>query len=438
MAHLMSGRPRPATGSRVRFIALVLAALLGVAIAGRSSPVHAVQPHVISVSFQPTGTRCTKALAQGPSGITGINAEGAVANVLCAYIEDVATGTPQLNVPVEFRVTVGTVGFSGTSRYSGPVFSTDVGISQISYRGDGKSTGTDTVVATYSAGSAIATATIEVTPAAGRNASRIAVIAPPSRTVAASSTTPGSRYVSPTTGVPIALQVQDWMDRGVNSQVLIVRTDRARVAANPAFAQSTAVLCATATSRALVLTSAATNLLRPEGTPMPGTIDLVLCADADADAGAIVVTAESISDSLPPVTIALHQAGRPAAVTTEVSAGTLTATVIDAAGNPIADGTPVRFLVPPALGMVSTGCVSTRDGTAAVTVELAEQASVLVVVDYNITGSAATCAAPGTEQITTVVRMAPTGAPVSALDATPAASGAGGDVEARTAGRSDP
>ncbi len=443
MAHQTTGRSRPATSARPKRIAhllarLVLAAFLGVIAASivRGTPAHAVQPHALYVSYQPTGTRCTKALAQGPNGITTVDAEGARAIVLCAYIEDVATGTPQMGLPVEFRVTVGTVGFSGTSRYSGPVFSTDAGISQISYRGDGKSFGTDTVIVRYEAGNAIATTTIEVAPAAGRTGSRIVVTDPPSRIVAPSGTSTEARYVSPMTGVPIALQVQDWMERGVNNQVLIIRTDRGTLAANPGFAQSTATLCATARSRALVLTSAATNLLRPTGPPMPGTIDLVVCADPEAEPGAILVTAESITGALSPVTIALRQAGRPAAVTVEAREHTVTATVSDAVGNPLADGTPVRFILPPVLGSLSAGCVLTRDGAASVAVSSVEEAVVLVVVDYHVTGSvASTCAAPGTEQLTTSVRVLATS---SAAEATPAASGGDAGVEARTSDRSAP
>ena len=384
-------------------------------------PAHAAAPHAISVSVQPRGTTCTETVAKGPNGITAVPADLAIPITLCAHVEDITTRTDQANVPVEFRVTLGTVGASGTSTYSGIVFSSAAGISQVSYRGNGRSTGTDTILATYEGGAALAMTTIEVTPPTrGRVASRIVAMEPPVRALAASNTQPGMRYASPAPGVPIAVQVQDSAERGVDEQILIVRAEGGIVAANPGLAQDAAVLCATAREQVLVVTSNGTNLLYAGGPPAPGAVNFTLCANGEAPPDGILLTIESANGALPPATIALRQAGAPAALSVEATGSEVRARVTDAAGNPVADGTPVRFLVPPALGVVSSTCVASRNGAASVVASLVEDATLLVVADYNATGAAATCGAVGTEQIAATLRL---------WAATPAATGADGGAD---------
>ncbi len=77
-------------------------------------------------------------------------------------------------------------------------------------------------------------------------------------------------------------------------------------------------------------------------------------------------------------------------------------TVEDEAGNPVANGTPVRFTISSNAGAVSPACVTTSGGKASAVAALnAATGTVLVSADNNSSGSAATCASPGSRQITT-------------------------------------
>ncbi|MGE3855705.1 MAG: hypothetical protein AB7G21_01960 [Dehalococcoidia bacterium] len=381
-------------------LALLLGALLVLLVLLAPSPARAVAPHRLSVSFQPTGTSCTEALAKGPSNVATIAADRPTSIVVCAHVEDVATATDQSQVPVEMRVTVGALGSSGTSKYSGLVFSSAAGVSQISYRGDGASFGTDTVVATYAGGTAAASASIEVTPPTGRVPARIVVLDQAARAIAATTAAEGRAYVSPAPGASVALQVQDADGRGVDGHALLVTAAGGRLAANPAFAQSAAALCAAATARTLLLTSNPTDRLAPGGQARPGLADVVVCAADDAMPGEVVVTVESVTEPLPPATLTLARAGRPAAVAGRIEPHRVVARVTDAAGAPVADGTPVRFALAPAAGVVSAGCVLTRGGEADVAVGLDVPASTLLVTaEYATSGATPTCTAAGTERV---------------------------------------
>ncbi|MEI7925725.1 MAG: hypothetical protein WCI61_06015 [Chloroflexota bacterium] len=372
---------------------LFAAAILGLLFALPPARASAIVPHALSVSVQPTGTSCTEVLAKGPSTVTRIAADRLNSVVLCAHIEDLATRTDQPNIAVEFRTTVGTIGSSGTAHYSGPVFSSSAGIAQISYRGDGTSTGTDTVLVSYEPGRALAIATIEITPATGRVPAVLVAIAPAVRALAPTIARPGEEYASPTTGTAVAMQVRDANGLGVNGVVLAVRTDRGALVANPAFAEPAASLCAGARARTITLVSAATNVLAPGGALTPGT------APEDPP-GRIAVTVEALTAALAPVALTLTQAGPPAAVEVRSEAGVVRARVADATGMPVADGTPVRFALAPTAGVLSTACTVTRDGVASAIVALdAPDGTVVASAEHQPTG-AATCASPGTRQVT--------------------------------------
>ncbi|MEI6666022.1 MAG: hypothetical protein WCL53_07695 [Chloroflexota bacterium] len=381
--------------------AIALVILLALLVAASPVPAHADQFNSISVSFQPTGTRCTEALAKGPNGITSVSASNVFAIVLCAHVEDAGTGIAQAGRPVEFNVSMGTVGASGTSRYSGIVFSTADGIAQISYRGDGKNHGPDTVVVTDQGGHAIATETIQLTPASGVTAAKIIVVDPSAHAMAIGTTQGDEAYSSPTVGIPLAVQVQDWKGLGVNNQVMLVSTDRGTVVSNPGWARSARDVCPGSTSKAIVLTSASTNVLAPLDLPMPGTADFVVCAGRDEEPGPVRVTLENISARVEAATITVTQAGKPSMITTAVNGTTVKATITDAAGAPVADDTPIRFTIPSATGMVSRTCLLSRNGEASVMVGLdAVEAAVLVTAEYNTAGAAATCTAPGSQRLT--------------------------------------
>lgn len=254
---------------------VVVVAAVGAVTVGSPQVAHTGAPASVSLSFQLRSTTCTKAVAQGPSGITSVAATGDLAYNICIYVEDRATGLGVDGVPVEVRTIVGTVGASGTSRYSGILFTAGGGITTISYRGDGKTFGGDTAVATYPGGKAAGTATITLTPPLGRFPTRIAVTTPQTSSIAASSTATGTTYISPAPGTDLALQVQDAEGRGVNGEILLVQSEQARLVANPGFALTTAAACAGATTQALVLTTATDRTLRG-GLSVPGTVDLAI------------------------------------------------------------------------------------------------------------------------------------------------------------------
>ena len=382
------------------FIATVVALALGA-----PQVAHAGAPATISLSFQLRSTTCTKAVAQGPSGITSIAATGDLAYNICIYVEDRATGLPVDGVPVEVRTLVGTVGASGTSRYSGILFTAGGGITSISYRGDGKTFGGDTATATYPGGNAAGTATIDLTPPLGRFPTRITVTTPPPPSIAAHATTAGAAYASPATGADLALQVQDADGRGVNGQLLLLQSDQARLVANPGFALTPAAACASATTQALVLTTTTDRTLRA-GLSIPGTVDVAVCAIPDRAPAEVVVIARAITTPLPDAEIRLRHVGRPAAVTARFDGTTIEAAVTDASGNPVADGTPVQLVVPSLAGTVATSCLLTRDGRVATTVALTlPTATAIVVASYQETGAVATCAAPGVRLVATALAL---------------------------------
>jgi hypothetical protein len=98
----------------------------------------------------------------------------------------------------------------------------------------------------------------------------------------------------------------------------------------------------------------------------------------------------------------ISMAGRPAKVEATVTGNAITATVTDAAGNAVADGTPIRFTISANAGAVSTACTTSSNGQASSVVALiAASGTVIVSSDYNETGAAATCAVggAGTQQV---------------------------------------
>lgn len=385
-----------------------LLALLAALAFGDAHVAQATAPATISLSFQYRSTTCTKAVAQGPSALTSIDAGGATAYNICIYVEDRATGLGVDGVPVEVRTIVGTVGASGTSRYSGILFTGSGGITTISYRGDGKTFGGDTAVATYPGGNAAGTATITLTPPLGRFPTHITVTTPQPSNIAATVVTPDRAYVSPSSGADLALQVQDAAGRGVNDHILLVQSEQARLVANPGFALTPAAACAGATTQALMFTTATDRILRG-GLAIPGTVDLAICAIADRAPSEVVVTAQAITTPLPDVTVRLRHVGRPTAADARFDGTTIEAVVTDADHNPVADDTPVQIVLPTLAGSVATSCLLTRDGRVMTTVALAlPAATAIVVASYQEQGAAATCAAPGTRLVVTSLSLSGT------------------------------
>jgi len=117
-------------------------------------------------------------------------------------------------------------------------------------------------------------------------------------------------------------------------------------------------------------------------------------------------------------------AGRPAKVEAKVTGNAITATVTDAAGNNVADGTPIRFTISANAGAVSTACTTSSNGQASSVVALiAASGTVIVSSDFNETGVAATCGAAGTQQVAASVIV---GAGSGVTPPTNGGTGAGG------------
>lgn len=390
------------TPDRLAWNVLIVGLALCVALVGAPLRGQAATTATISMSFQLRSTTCTKAVAQAPNGVTTITADGVIPYSLCIYVEDPSTGLPLDGAPVEVRTTVGTVGMSGTSRYSGFLFTTGGGLTSISYRGDGKSFGGDTAVASYAGGRAFAVETIELTPPAGRYPARVVVSPLDSALIAGNSTHPTAPYASPAPGLDVAVQVIDTGERGVNGQTLLVRSDSARLVANPAFGQTAAVACAGAGAPALILTTADTNRLTRSGVLMPGTANFSVCADSDRAPGEVVIRVESMTTALPTEELRGRHVGRPHTIGMQLDGTALTATVTDAGGQPVVDGTPVHLILPSAAGALSASCLTTRGGVVTATVALAmSPATVVASATYNERGAAASCAAPGSRHIAT-------------------------------------
>ena len=90
----------------------------------------------------------------------------------------------------------------------------------------------------------------------------------------------------------------------------------------------------------------------------------------------------------------VYSSGQPAKIELKVSGSSVTATVTDASGNPVADNTPVRWTIPQTVGSTSAACSSTVAGKATTTVVLVgATGSILATTDWNETTSATECAA---------------------------------------------
>jgi hypothetical protein len=122
--------------------------------------------------------------------------------------------------------------------------------------------------------------------------------------------------------------------------------------------------------------------------------------------GQATITAQNVSTSMANATQTIAMSGRPSTITATVTGTSITAEVKDAGGNAVADGTPVRFTMSANAGAVSTGCTTSSNGRASsVVAPIQATATVIVTADYNETGAAATCAAAGTQQVSTSVNV---------------------------------
>ncbi|MGE3856822.1 MAG: hypothetical protein AB7G21_07680 [Dehalococcoidia bacterium] len=331
----------------------------------------------------------------------------AAGGALCAAAAN-AAGTVMTGLPITFSVSLGVVS-TGSSKTATSLTNSS-GTACTNYRGGGGIASTDTAIASNSSENIVDTLSITLTAPTGNTASRMNIIAPSHFAIAPNITNTQPGYSSPTIGSNVALRVTDSGDLGVNQQVILVTVDRGALVANAAFGTDRNTVCQGVTQKSITLTTNATNLNAPNGTAGSGYINFTVCANQNDQPGPITITADNITTSMANATQTITQAGRPAEIETAVNNNNqITATVTDSGGNPVADGTPVRFTLSQNAGAVSNTCTTTSNGKASTSVALVQtNGSVIVSADWNETGTsatAATCASPGSQQISTTASV---------------------------------
>ena len=329
-----------------------------------------------------------------------IPADASAAWVLCTRLVD-DVGNPAGGSLVTFTVSIGIVS-TGTAKTVGST-TNSTGYVTTTYRGSGNANTTDSVVATFNVKNAVATQTITLAAASGGTASKMAFNAPPVLSVAANVTNTSPGYSSPQTGTDVALQVQDASGLGVNSQVLLLTVDKGTLVANAAFGTITGTQCP-GTAKSITLTTAGTNLPSRGGTATSGYVNFTYCGLQTDAPGKATITAQNITTSMANSTQSITMAGAPSKIEVTTSGNTLSVKVSDAAGNPAADNTTVRFVTPANTGAVSTACATTTNGVATATAALvAATGSVIVSTDWNTTGGAASASNCGTVAVAAVL-----------------------------------
>src|SRR5690606_31653507 len=216
---------------------------------------------------------------------------------------------------------------------------------------------TDTAIASNDSLNLVSTLSINVTSPTGNTASKLAITAPQQLAVSPTQTNVSPGYVSPTTATTFSVQVTDSAGLGVNGQVILVSTDKGSLSSG--FGTS-----CTGTSKAVTATSATGALTQGSTETKAGVVQLTYCGNETDAAGQATITASNITTSMANVTTTVSTAGRPAEVEATYANGTITATVTDAAGNAVADNTPVQFTISSNAGAVSNTCNLTSNGVA--------------------------------------------------------------------------
>ena len=421
------------TGSANVLSALVLpvGTIVGTVAAPTAYSGTGVAPYDITLLMTSTTAACGTSNPVTTSAAS-IAADGSTSKALCARVTD-SVGAPVVGLPVTFTVSTGLVS-TGTGK-------TVVAITQSSgnavtnYRGAGNVAGSDTAIASNTALNALGTLAVTLTAASGNTAAKVSVISPSVVSLGQSVFTSSPNYQAPTAGLGtfMAAQVTDAAGLGVNTQTILVTTDRGVVIASPAFAVTIATACGTngqggtAVAKSITLTTAATELLTVGGAVTPGAADFILCGTDNP--GKANVTVQNISTAMTNGTASVTIGGRPAKITAVASGNAITATVTDAGGNLVADGTPIRFTMSASAGAVSTSCTTSTNGVASSVVALiSTTGTVIVSSDWSeSSGVQATCAAAGTQQLAASVAVPGGTSSVGAgpAAAAPAAAGSG-------------
>ena len=346
-----------------------------------------VGPYALTLVMVSTTTACGTTNPVAAINAPTAAADGSGGQALCAQLRD-STGAVVSGTPIAFSVSLGIVS-TGTSK-TVTAFTNSAGNATTNYRGGGGVLATDTAVASApSPTQAVGTLSVSLTAPAGTTASKVVVTPPATLAVGATVTNTSPNYQSPTIGTNFSVQAQDGNGLGVNGQVLLVSVDRGALVAG--FGAAT---CNNATTKSITVTTASGALVA-NGTATSGVGQLSYCASQLDAPGKATITVSNVSTSMANATGSVSMAGRPAKVTAVATGNAIAATVVDAGGNAVADGTPVRFTISANAGAVSTACTTTTNGQAASTVALiAATGTVIVSTDWNESGTSASgCAA---------------------------------------------
>jgi hypothetical protein len=391
-----------------------------------------VLPYRLTLQAVTAAASCTLA-GTGPF-VTAptLPADGSQSFFLCAILTDSAAATqnasnPVTNTLVTYTVSLGTVSTGTAKTVNSFTIATPgatAGTSSTNYRGGGNVVATDTAIASVASPiSVVATMPINLIAASGLTASKVTLTSPAVLAVAPQITNTNPNYQSPQIGTTGSFQVVDATGLGVNGQVVLLTTDKGYLIENAGFTQypTLAGACAAATAKSITITTGATraintplpgsaagihNVLSVGGTGVAGAGDFTFCGNQLDAPGKATITAQNISTTMANATVSLSMAGRPGKITATATGNAMTATVVDAGGNNVADGTPVRFTISPNAGAVSTACTTTTNGAASAVVSLiAPTGTVIVSTDWNETGGVATCGAAGAQQLATSVTV---------------------------------
>ena len=345
-----------------------------------------VAPYAINLAMVAVSTNCLRGaalVAVTPS----LPADGSQSNLLCAAMTD-ANSNPVTNTPITFTVSNGIVS-TGTAKTvavftSASSTANTAGTASTAYRGAGGAQTTDTAVATApSATSAVGTLSIALTVPSGNTASKLAFGSFTQNAIASTVTNVSPGYVSPDFGTSGSVQVQDGSGLGVNSQSVQLTVDRG------AIVTGTNAACAGVTQKSIILTSSSQAPVA-NGTAQAGTVVFTVCGNQLDAPGKLTVTASNVTTTMANATGTISLAGRPAKIAGTATGNTIVATVTDAGGNNVADGTVVRFTMSTNASATSTACTTTTNGTATTVVALiAATGSVIASTDWNESGAIA-------------------------------------------------
>jgi hypothetical protein len=374
---------------------VLLAVVMALGVMTHATPAQAASTYYIDAfALTAAGTSCNEAGVQGGANpASNIEADGSVAYNLCVHVNTASTANAVLD-PAGFNASLGGdvnggivaisvslgVVSTGTSK-STNVITDASGFAKTNYRGGGNQETNDTAVASMTVNSAIATMTIGLVTTSGGDASKMVFMAPSEAAIAAhvDITSPG--YVSPLLGTNISLQVQDASGVGVDGEVVLVSIDKGGMI------EGFNGDCTGTISKSITPTTANQELSPGASTTKAGVVQITICADQKDAPGKATLTAQNYSTSMANVTASVMTAGRPAKIAVSSDGSTVTATVTDSAGNPVADYTPVKFTAAGQNSAVADTCVGTANGTASTTVS----GSALVSVSWNETGNTVVC-----------------------------------------------